>query len=147
MKVEQVSVHSRDHTIDLMKKYFEFYEREVPSTDDIQQHVTRFIENQKFGVQFIAHDNDMPIGFTTLYFTYSTLSLAPLSIMNDLYVEPNFRGKGVADALFDKCVEYSKSRGIHKMEWVTATDNHRAQKFYDRKGGEKSTWMMYDIHF
>ena len=147
MEVKQVTADHREQTIELMKKYFEFYERKIPPYDSLNRHITRFFENQEFGIQFIACDGDLPAGFATLYFTYSTMSLIPISIMNDLYVEPNYRGKGVADSLFDKCIEYSKSRGIHKMEWVTATDNYRAQKFYDRKGGEKSTWMMYDLNF
>ncbi len=97
-------------------------------------------------IYFSLHEGQQPIGFATLFFTFSTLSASKISVMNDLYVKKEWRGKDVATKLFNTCRTYSKDNGYSKMEWVTAKDNFRGQGFYDKMGGKKSEWLFYNIN-
>ncbi len=54
--------------------------------------------------------------------------------MEDLFVDPDARGGGVADALIEACASRCRERGAPVLEWVTAPDNERAQKVYRRSG-------------
>ncbi|MNI36894.1 Acetyltransferase (GNAT) family protein [compost metagenome] len=65
--------------------------------------------------------------------------------MNDLYVQEAVRGEGVADQLFTSCKEYAARHGYANMSWTTAGDNHRAQRFYDKMGGELGEWLSYSM--
>jgi ribosomal protein S18 acetylase RimI-like enzyme len=65
--------------------------------------------------------------------------------MNDLYVAPAGRGRGLADALIQACLERCRERGAVRLEWQTALDNHRAQAVYERVGGKREQWLDYSL--
>ena len=75
-----------------------------------------------------------------------TLSASRIGVMNDLFVVPEARGGGVADALIAACAERCRERGATSLEWQTADDNHRAQAVYERVGGERDErWLDYSL--
>lgn len=145
MNIETATEKHLEAMVELLKLYFDFYEVNYPSDDKLQFLVSQLAGGTTHGIQFIAYEEEEPIGFSTLYFTYSTLSASKITIMNDLYVKQKWRGTDVAKSLFEACTQYSKDNGYSKMEWVTAKDNFRGQGFYDKMGGNKSEWLFYNI--
>ncbi len=98
------------------------------------------------GLQLLARDpSGEPVGFATLLFTWSTTSAARAAVMNDLYIAPDARGRGLAEALIDRCQAESAHRGAAKLTWITRPDNHRAQAVYDRVGAHRDPWVNYRI--
>lgn len=85
------------------------------------------------------------VGFVTLYYTYSTLRAQKAAIMNDLYVDAGFRGAGVAQDLFAAIRDFCRKDGCAYLSWETAADNSRAQRFYEKMGGERGNWLNYSI--
>ena len=65
--------------------------------------------------------------------------------MNDLYVAEAARGTGIADELIASCADRARERGVRVLAWVTAPDNHRAQRVYDRTGATRSPWLEYEL--
>jgi len=55
------------------------------------------------------------------------------------------RGTEVDKELFKSCEKYTKENGYAHMSWVTATDNKRAQQFYEKMGGSIGNWLNYSI--
>jgi GNAT superfamily N-acetyltransferase len=130
----------------LMRAYCDFYE--VAPSDDALQALSRALlaDPDHEGVQLLAVDGDgVALGFATIFWTWSTLSAARLGIMNDLFVAPEARGTGLADALIAACTQRCRERGATQLGWQTALDNERAQAVYDRVGGRRSTWLDYDL--
>jgi GNAT superfamily N-acetyltransferase len=131
----------------LVRGYLDFYE--VSPTDDDMLALSRaLIANPELeGVQFIARDDDgRAIGFASLFWTWSTTRGGRLGVMNDLFVAPEGRGTGAAEALIEACRARCEQRGALALEWQTAVDNHRAQAVYDRIGGQKSDrWLDYTL--
>ena len=70
---------------------------------------------------------------------------ARVAHLEDLFVDPEARGKGVADALIARCADRCRELGISSLGWMTAPDNHRAHKVYDRSGAQSSSWLEYDL--
>jgi GNAT superfamily N-acetyltransferase len=98
------------------------------------------------GVQLIARDGDgAAVGFATVFWTWQTLEAARLAVMNDLYVTPESRGGGLAEALINACADQARSHGALILGWQTALDNERAQKVYDRVGAKRSQWLDYEL--
>lgn len=98
------------------------------------------------GVQLLARDEGgAAVGFATIFWTWSTTRLGRLAVMNDLFVAPEARGQGAADALILACRDRAREHGCVTLEWQTALDNHRAQKVYERVGGERSQWLTYEL--
>ncbi|PJJ71689.1 acetyltransferase (GNAT) family protein [Diaminobutyricimonas aerilata] len=64
--------------------------------------------------------------------------------LDDLFVEPEARGSGVADALLARLRRLAAERGWSVVRWITAEDNYRARARYDRIA-ERTPWVTYDM--
>ncbi len=64
--------------------------------------------------------------------------------LDDLFVDPAFRGGRVADALISRVAEIGRERGWSVVRWITADDNYRARGVYDRLA-QRTMWVTYDI--
>ena len=131
----------------LMRGYCDFYEVS-PSDDELLAFSTELLASPELdGVQLLARDDEgRAIGFATILWTWSTLSASRIAVMNDLFVSPDGRGSGAADALIKECAERAREHGATSLEWQTARDNDRARKVYDRVGGRMSDrWVDYDL--
>ena len=64
--------------------------------------------------------------------------------LDDLYVDPDARGAGHATALVEHVAELARSAGhAGTLRWITAADNERAQRVYDRIA-TKTSWVTYE---
>ena len=82
----------------------------------------------------LARDGDRAVGFVQIYPAFSSTALAPIWILNDLYVDPEARGGGVVDRLLEAAAEMAREAGCVAIELATQHTNHRAQAVYDRHG-------------
>ena len=97
-------------------------------------------------MQLLARDlRGRAVGFATIFWTWSTLRATRVGTLNDLFVAEHARGSGAAEALVRACVDRCRARGAVALEWQTALDNHRAQRFYERIGAERSQWLDYSL--
>jgi len=141
--VRQARFEDRAPVIELIKGYFAFYH--VPFVgetklgallDALDQHPDR-------GAQLVAEADGRLQGFATLYSCYDTLLADRILVMNDLFVDPAARDRGVGAALFDASLAYAAGHGYLRLDWVTAEDNHGARRFYERHGGRRGPWVSY----
>ena len=72
------------------------------------------------------------------------LAAATGGFMDDLFVDPACRGHDIGLRLIETVAEIGKARGWGVIRWITAHDNRRAQRIYDRIA-EKTGWVTYDI--
>ena len=130
----------------LMRGYADFYE--VSPADEALLELSRALiaDPVREGMQFLARDDaGRAIGFATVFWLWSTTSATRIGLMNDLFAAPEGRGSGAAQALIERCREACRERGASKLTWQTAKDNARAQKVYDRIGGERQEWLDYSL--
>ena len=64
--------------------------------------------------------------------------------LDDLFVAPEARGSGAAQALIDAVAACGRERGWSVVRWITAEDNYRGRAVYDRLA-EKTRWLTYEI--
>jgi GNAT superfamily N-acetyltransferase len=122
----------------------DFYKRPKPSIEKVHNLIQTLLEKNR-GIQFIAEKEGELLGFATLYFSFSTTKADNITLMNDLFVIEKARGTGVAQQLFKACEKFTKENGYAHMSWVTASDNKRAQRFYEKVGGSLGNWLNYSI--
>jgi GNAT superfamily N-acetyltransferase len=129
----------------LMRAYSEFYG--TPPDEERLSGVARMlIEQPHEGVQFIARGEDGDaLGFATVYMTWETLDAGRLAVMNDLFVAPQARGRGVGAALIEECRRFAADRRAGKLAWQTAPDNQVAQRLYERVGATREDWVDYHL--
>jgi GNAT superfamily N-acetyltransferase len=147
MSIATVTEGDLDDLLPLMRGYCDFYA--VAVTDEQLLALSRALiaDPEREGVQLIARDPTTGVaqGFATIFWSWTTTRGGRLGTMNDLFVAPEARGGGIADALILACRDRAREHGAVELEWVTALDNHRAQKVYDRVGGERSQWLTYGL--
>jgi len=94
-----------------------------------------------------AHGARAALGFTLLYPTWSSLSLRPWWNLNDLYVVPEARKRGVARALMERARRLAEETGASGLGLETAKDNFPAQKLYEQLGWKRDEeFFRYEIH-
>jgi GNAT superfamily N-acetyltransferase len=144
--IERVTEADLADLLPLMRGYCEFYEVN-PSDEELLAMSRQLIaDTEREGLQLIARDDSgTAVGFATIFWTWSTLSASRIGVMNDLFVAPEGRGTGVADALIAACLERVRERGARSLGWQTARDNHRAQAVYERVGGRREEWLDYSL--
>jgi GNAT superfamily N-acetyltransferase len=131
--------------VPLLRAYCEFYESSPPQ-DDLVALAAKLIDGPDAeGMLFVADEGGGPIGFATVDWKWSTTRAARIAVMEDLYVAPEARGRGVADSLIEACAGRARELGAPVMTWMTAPDNHRAQAVYDRSGATAGTWLEYEL--
>ena len=82
----------------------------------------------------LAHYRRMP----------SPLRGQDIGFLDDLFVDPEYRGQKIGEKLINKMKEISKSKGWNLVRWITRNDNVRAKTLYDRVS-EKTTWDVYEL--
>jgi GNAT superfamily N-acetyltransferase len=85
-------------------------------------------------VIFIAMAGATAVGFAQLYPSYSSVALARVFVLNDLYVHASGRRKGVASKLLDAVEHYAWSSGAVRVTLNVARDNLPGQALYAARG-------------
>lgn len=130
----------------LMKNYIvDFYKQPDPGEGALKGLINHLLENSQSGLQHVAEENGDLIGFSTLYFTFSTLKVKRQAILNDLFVIPEARGRKIGERLFQTNLDYIRKNNFSSITWETAKDNLVAQSLYNKMGGELSEWLVYEM--
>ena len=129
----------------LIRAYCEFYES-APAPERLRALAEKLIAAPDGeGMLFVADDGEGPVGFASVDWKWSTTRAARIAVMEDLYVAPGARGRGLADELIAACAARARELGAPVLTWITAPDNHRAQAVYDRSGATAGTWLEYEL--
>ena len=100
--------------------------------------------SQGESVVFIAHEAALPVGFAQLYPSYSSVSLARVFVLNDLFVHEAARRKGVAAKLLAAVEGYAWSHAAMRVTLNVARDNESGQALYEARGWSRDAqFFMY----
>lgn len=85
-------------------------------------------------------------GFALYFFNFSTFKGRKGLYLEDLFVKPDFRHKGIGHALFDYLVSIAKAKNCGRMEWVCLDWNQPAIDFYQKKKAKSMDgWKIYRL--
>jgi GNAT superfamily N-acetyltransferase len=91
-------------------------------------------------------DEPAPVGYAVLFETYSTFRATPTLYLEDIFVLPSYRGRGIGSALLRHCIQLAHERGCARMEWACLDWNRKAQQVYERIGARHlSEWFLYRL--
>jgi GNAT superfamily N-acetyltransferase len=118
----------------LFRDYIDFYETSVPD-DVIALTWKRLLGDDDSMVGLIATDDaGRVLGIAALVFHRSTWSPTWYCYLEDLFVDPEARGRGVGRALIQATYAEADRRGATRTYWATQEKNAMARKLYDRLG-------------
>lgn len=131
VRIERADLRHLDALLPLFAAYRRFYGRE----DDPR--ARPFLEERlrrSESVVFIAWLAGEAVGFTQLYPSFASVSLARMFVLYDLFVTPQARRCGAGAQLLRTAVGYAAQQGAGELVLQTATGNVPAQRLYEREG-------------
>jgi GNAT superfamily N-acetyltransferase len=91
----------------------------------------------------VAEDEQEVVAYAAFFHTYSTFLARPTLFLEDLFVHPRARRRGVASAMLAHLRELAVSRGCGRFEWFVLDWNVDAQALYQRIGAERlDEWRL-----
>jgi GNAT superfamily N-acetyltransferase len=94
----------------------------------------------------LAEDAGKVVGFALFFHNYSTFASNPGIYLEDLFVEPEHRGKGHGKALLRALASVAVERGCGRMDWCVLDWNEPAIRFYRSLGaGPMDEWTTYRL--
>lgn len=145
MNVAPVAAHQFEALLPLVAAYQRFYEVEDVDDERNRAFFRRFLAPSEDGMLLGAWEGDDMVGYACLYWHFTSLVPAETVLMNDLFVAPAARGRGVGRALIEASAAIARERGAHQLEWVTAPDNTAAQRLYDSTGATREAAIEYEL--
>ena len=89
-------------------------------------------------------DAPAPVGYAFVFETYSTFLARPTLYLEDLFVLPEHRRRGIGKALLRFCIALAHERGCGRMEWTCLDWNVNAQQVYEGLGAKRmAEWYLY----
>lgn len=144
VEVRRATAADLDLLVPLFDAYRQFYRR--PSEPERARRFLQERFDHKESVILLAFDGPAAIGFTQLYPSFSSASMARISILNDLFVAPGARRRGAGSALLDAAAEYGRSVGAVRLALSTELTNTAAQAVYERAGWKRDTeFYVYQL--
>ena len=92
---------------------------------------------------FIAEHEGRIEGFTQLYPSFSSLSMGPIWVFNDIYVDPEARNAGIGSALLERAHRLAEETGAAHMTLATARDNRSAIELYGKMGWQPDDAFLH----
>lgn len=143
VRVRRLAEKDKAAWLPLFKGYITFYKATVDD-DVIEKTWQRLIEGAAdFHIGLVAVDEtDTPVGLAHVLFHRSTWSPTSYCYLEDLFVDPNQRLKGVGRALIEATYKEADVRGCTRTYWATQEFNYRARALYDQLA-TKSVFVQY----
>jgi GNAT superfamily N-acetyltransferase len=114
--------------------------------------VTEEMLHESLFVQHSAHcilafENQVAVGFALYFYNYSTFLGKKGLYLEDLFVKPEYRGKGFGKQLLLHLVQIAKQERCGRMEWSVLNWNTPAIDFYKNLGAEAmQEWTVYRLN-
>jgi GNAT superfamily N-acetyltransferase len=125
----------------LFDAYRQFY-RQSPNLEGARQFLSERVQRGQSVIYAVVEQGNA-LGFTQLYPSFSSVSMKPIWILNDLFVVEEARRRGIGEQLLTAAADFARQTGAVRLELSTAIDNDKAQALYNRLGWKKETGFFH----
>ena len=121
---------------ELIKALAEYEKLSHAVTGSTQSLASHLFGEKTYAEAILAELSGKAIGFALFFHNYSTFLTQPGIYLEDLFVLPEYRGKGIGKALLVEVASIAVSRGCGRLEWSVLDWNAPAIAFYQRMGAD-----------
>jgi GNAT superfamily N-acetyltransferase len=123
--------------------YERLRDKVVGSAELLGEHLfgeTKYVE------ALVAEDEGMLVGYALFFTSYSTFLTRPGYWLEDIFVGPEFRGKGYGKAMLQEISRMAIEKGFGRVDWVVLDWNKPSIDFYEAIGAvPMSDWLIYRL--
>ncbi|MBV1870345.1 MAG: GNAT family N-acetyltransferase [Gammaproteobacteria bacterium] len=138
IQTNKISATQINDLLGLFDQYMVFY-KQPSAPEKYKNYLLQRISNNEATIYVAYNDNKTPVGFVLNYQSFSSVSQGKTVILNDLFVCPKNRKKGIATQLIACSVALAKEVGAVRVNLATAKDNVSGQALYEKLGFIKDT--------
>ncbi|OZI12561.1 GNAT family N-acetyltransferase [Bacillaceae bacterium SAS-127] len=132
MNIQLLTRETLEEASDLFNEYRKFY-GQASDEEGAKAFLTERFERGE-SIVWLAYTNGQAAGFVQMYPFFSSVAMKRVYVLNDLFVMPEFRQRGVAQALMETCYTYGEQQQARQIRLETANDNDSAQRLYEKMG-------------
>ena len=144
-KIVQAEIEHLREVSRLFNLYRIFY-KEKDDLDSAKQFIKQRLENGDSTIFISINDDASLNGFVQLYPSFCSVSMIPILILYDLFVDPDIRTKGIGRSLMNQAAQYAQENGFKRLELSTAKDNFIGQSLYESLGYEvDDEFLQYSL--
>jgi len=144
VSVRQATIADLSLLVPLFDAYRQFYR--FPSDAERARCFLLDRMERRESVIFLAFDGAAAVGFTQLYPSFSSGAMAPILVLNDLFVSPEARGRGAGSALLHAAAAHGRATGAVRLVLSTEVNNKTAQSVYEQLGWKRDTaFYVYEL--
>ena len=141
--IRKIQKNDREEWGKLYLGYANFYKVEM--TDEILDIVWKWLHDSNHELEGLVYElNNTIVAIAHYRKMPSPLRGNYIGFLDDLYVDPDFRGNKIGEEIINKLNEISQENGWGLIRWITRKDNHKAKSLYDRIA-KKSSWDVYEL--
>ena len=123
------------------------YERLAHACIATEADLTRTLFGERIYAEVVlGYQEETPVAFALFFHNYSTFLARPGIYLEDLFVKPEWRGRGYGKALLTHLARLAVERGCGRLEWAVLDWNKDAIGFYKRIGAAAmDDWTVYRL--
>jgi len=122
------------------------YEKEPDAVKATVDSLRKWIFENKIAHGFFIVEDGKEIGFCLYFLNFSTWVGKAGLYIEDLFILPEYRGKGYGKAVFDEVKSIAKKEGLGRIEWICLDWNEPSIKFYKSMGAKPlDEWTVYRL--
>ena len=130
---------------DLIKK-LAVYEKLENDVITSEKELCENIFNKNFAKVLIAEEDEKPVGFALYFYNFSTFVGKPGIYLEDLFVEPEYRGKGYGKSLLIELAKIAEAENCGRLEWSVLDWNTPSIEFYKSLGAKPmDEWTVFRL--
>jgi GNAT superfamily N-acetyltransferase len=146
LRIESATPQDLPAIVNLVKQLAQ-YERlahaMVASEDDFRQ---ALFGPDRHAHAMVAFWDDAPVGLALYFRTFSTFLGRSGIYLEDIFVEPEYRGRGIGKALLQRLARIAKEQNCGRMEWSVLTWNQPSIDFYHKLGAVTlEEWRVFRL--
>jgi GNAT superfamily N-acetyltransferase len=116
---------------------------EVSATED---DLAKWLFRERAARVIIGEYRGKPAGFALYFHNFSTFLGRPGIYIEDLFVKPEYRGKGLGKALLSRIAAIAAEGGCGRLEWACLDWNEPSIRFYKSRGARPlDEWTVYRV--
>jgi GNAT superfamily N-acetyltransferase len=131
MKIRKLQESDHNAWLRLWQGYLNFYETTL-SEQQTQLTWQRLLDPRHALQGHVAQVQGDVVGIAHSCIQVSTFSEGGYCYLEDLFVDPLMRGRGLARALIEGVADWAQTQGASKLYWLTQEDNYAGRMLYDK---------------
>lgn len=144
-KLRKTEIEDAYLILELIKE-IAVYEKMLDEVVATEESIKDSIFKRKEAEALIAEFNGEPIGYVLYFFNYSTFIGKAGFYLEDIYIKPEYRGRGIGKEIFRIIANIAYEKGCERMEWSCLNWNAPSIEFYKSLGAfPMSEWTVYRL--